>query len=321
MSGRRQGGVALINALLVVALATSVAVAMVSRQQFDIRRTGNLLQAGQAGLYADGVEVWASQVLRRDRQENRRDHREETWATILPPMPVAGGSIAGYIDDLQGRFNLNSLVVAGQPDPEAVAQFQRLLAVLREGNPAQAPRLSLELAAVVIDWIDADQEITFPGGAEDETYMRHEQPYRTANGPLHSPTELLLLEGVDAQLYQLLRPHVTALPVEGAPGTRINVNTATPEVLRSLVEGMSPGDAEALIEGRGAEGYADVAAFLAQEALAGRALQAERLTVASEYFLVVGQVQFGALSQQRHSVLQRDATGASRTLMRAQGTY
>jgi general secretion pathway protein K len=302
-------------------LATSVAVAMVSRQQFDIRRTGNLLQAGQAGLYADGVEAWASQVLRRDRQENQRDHREEEWATVLPPIPVEGGNIAGYIDDLQGRFNLNSLVVAGQPVPEAVAQFQRLLEVLRENNPEQAANLSQELAAVVIDWIDADQDLTFPGGAEDDTYMQRERPYRTANGPLLSPTELLLLEGVDAQVYAVLRPHVTALPVEGALGVRINVNTATNEVLRSLAAQITPSDAQALIDGRGEEGYSDVTAFLTQDALAGRTLQADSLTVESEYFLVVAQIQFGALLQQRHSVLQRDAKGASRPLMRAQGTY
>jgi general secretion pathway protein K len=99
------------------------------------------------------------------------------------------------------------------------------------------------------------------------------------------------------------------------------VNTATNEVLRSLAAGITPGDAQALIDGRGDEGYSDVTAFLTQDALAGRTLQADSLTVESEYFLVVAQIQFGALLQQRHSVLQRDAKGTSRTLMRAQGTY
>ena len=49
-TAERQRGVALITALLVVALATVAAVAMATRQQLDIRRTGNLLHGEQAYL-------------------------------------------------------------------------------------------------------------------------------------------------------------------------------------------------------------------------------------------------------------------------------
>jgi general secretion pathway protein K len=296
--------------MLVVALATSIAVSMVSRQQFDIRRTGNLLQGEQAGLYADGVDAWAAQLLRRDREDNKVDHNEEDWATILPPIPVEGGSIGGHIEDLQGRFNLNSLVVGGKHEPNAMERFRRLLSALE---------LSPDLAVVVADWIDADLEPGYPGGAEDDRYMSRERPYRSANGPMLSPSELLLLEGVDAGIYAKLRPHVTTLPA----GTKLNVNTATAPVLMSLAKGLSPGDAEGLIEGRGEEGYATVDAFVKLDALAGAGpeLEVDMLTVQSDTFLVISQVQFGALSLQRYSVLQRDTKGDGRILMRAQGTY
>jgi len=304
----RQQGVALIKAMLVVALATSVAVAMVSRQQFDIRRTGNLLQAGQAGLYAEGVELWAAQVLRRDREDNQLDHTEEEWATILPPIPVEGGSVGGYIEDLQGRFNLNSLVSGGKPDGKAIERFRRLL---------QALELEPELASVVVDWLDSDQEPGYPGGAEDDYYMSLERPYRCANGPMLSPSELLLLKGVDAERFEMLRPHVTTLP----QGTKINVNTASAPVLMSLAKELSPADADQLIEGRGDEGYGSVEDFAKQEALAGRELDTSTLSVGSDYFLIVAQVQFGELAQQRYSVLQRSSKGEGRILMRAQGAY
>lgn len=309
-----QRGVALIKAMLVVALATSVAVAMVSRQQFDIRRTGNVLQAGQAALYSDGVEAWAAQLLRRDRLENQVDHTDEDWATVLPPIPVEGGSISGAIEDLQGRFNLNSLVVAGKAEPMAVARFKRLLEALRGLNPDQATKLTPELAAVLIDWLDLDQDLTFPGGAEDDTYMNRERPYRSANAPMASPSELLLLEGVDAEVYAVLRPHVAALPVEA----KLNVNTATVPVLMSLAQGVSESDAESLMEDRP---YEKVQDFEAHTALAGRKLDKDILTIETEHFLIASQVEYGSLSQQRYSVLQRDAKGEGRILMRAQGAY
>ncbi|MEN8170284.1 MAG: type II secretion system minor pseudopilin GspK [Pseudomonadota bacterium] len=303
-----QRGVALIQAMLVVTLATSVAVSMVSRQQFDIRRTGNMLQAEQAGLYADGITAWAAQLLRRDRENNQVDHNEEEWASMLPPIPVEGGSIGGHIEDLQGRFNLNSLVVAGKHDTKAVERFRRLLMALE---------LSLDLAMVVADWIDTDLEPGYPGGAEDDRYMSRERPYRSANGPMLSSSELLLLEGMDAEIYEKLRPHVATLPA----GTKLNVNTASAPVLMSLTKALSPADADALIEGRGDEGYGKVDDFLSHDVLAGQELEVDILAVQSDHFLIVSQVQFGELSQQRYSVLQRDQKGSSRILMRAQGTY
>jgi general secretion pathway protein K len=308
--------------MLVVALATSIAVAMVSRQQFDIRRTGNLLQAEQAGLYADGVEAWAAQLLRRDREDNQVDHESEEWATSLLPVPVEGGSIGGRIEDLQGRFNLNSLVVTGKAEPKALERFRRLIAAVRElamqnEQPELAQRLVPELAVVLADWLDPDQEPVYPGGAEDDTYTSRERPYRSGNGLMSSPSELLLLEGMDGELYAALRPYVATLPVE----SKVNVNTASAPVLMSLAKDLSAADAQALIDGRGDEGYSSVDAFVQQGALAGREIEVDMLAVQSEHFLVISQIQFGALAQQRYSVLQRDAKGASRILMRAQGTY
>ncbi|MDH5784557.1 MAG: type II secretion system minor pseudopilin GspK [Chromatiales bacterium] len=311
-----QRGVALIKAMLVVALATTVAVAMVSRQQFDIRRTGNLLQLGQAGLYTDGVEAWAAQLLRRDREDNAVDHAEEEWATVLPPIPVDGGSVAGSITDLQGRFNLNTLLSGGKIDSKAVERFRRLLTALRDEYPQEGEGINPELAMVMVDWLDTDLETSFPDGAEDDHYLGGERPYRSANGVVVSPSELLLLKGMDHKSYLLLKQHVTALP----EGTKINVNTATVPVLMSLAEGVSGADAEALTEARP---YEKVDDFLAHDSLAGLGdkIDKEVLTVVSDYFLIDSQVTFGALSQQRYSVLIRDEKGEGRILMRAQGSY
>ncbi|MCP4699237.1 MAG: type II secretion system minor pseudopilin GspK, partial [Gammaproteobacteria bacterium] len=144
---RRQKGIALITALLIVALATISAAAMVSRQQIDIRRTSNVLNLDQAYLYALGAEEWARRILIRDRNNSKIDHLSEDWAIRLPPTMVEGGGVSGHLQDLQGRFNLNNLVENGKAVPAEIKRFQRLLAALD---------LPVELAQAVTDWIDAD---------------------------------------------------------------------------------------------------------------------------------------------------------------------
>jgi type II secretory pathway component PulK len=56
------------------------------------------------------------------------------------------------------------------------------------------PRMTPDLAAAIIDWRDADSKVT-PGGAEDETYLRKNPPYRCKNAPFESVDELRLVEG------------------------------------------------------------------------------------------------------------------------------
>jgi general secretion pathway protein K len=131
--------------------------------------------------------------------------------------------VAGTLVDLQGRFNLNTLVVGGQPNPAAIALFKRLL--LRLELPAVRPE-------AVVDWIDPDA-IALPGGGEDALYLRAEPPYRTANAPLASMQELRGITGIDGMALTRLAPYVTALPEQ----TTVNVNTASPLLLEVLSGG------------------------------------------------------------------------------------
>lgn len=302
----RERGVALITALLVVALATTAAVAMIDRQQLDIRRTGNGLQFDQAYLYVNGMEQWAERVLRRDARDNDYDHTGEEWATQLPPIPVDGGQLAGYVEERQGRFNLNSLLRGGEPDPAAVGRFRRLLAALE---------LEPDLANALLDWLDEDVEARFPGGAEDGIYLTKEPPYRSANSPMVSVSELRLLEGLDKEGYEKLAPHVAALPV----GSPLNVNTATPQVLMSLSDDIDSALADLLIEGRGDEGYETLEDFLAQPELAKLELPVEELGVSSRYFVVTSLVQFGRVNVNYQTMIERGDDNTTRVIRRAQG--
>jgi general secretion pathway protein K len=288
----KQRGVALVTALLVVSLATVAAVAMATRLQVDVRRTGNLLHGEQAYAYALAAESWASVILQRDANDSKIDTLGEDWATALPPIAVEGGYVSGRIEDLQGRFNINNLVGAdGKPSEPDLEYFKRLLGLLE---------LETGLATALLDWIDADINATFPDGAEDDSYLRETPPYRAANRPLVSISELRLVKGYSAEIVALLEPYITALPEP----TALNVNTAPALVLQALHAELDPTDAEQIIEARGDDGFPELEDFLALDALAGLQLDVD-VGVKSDWFNVLTDVRIGRGQARLESRLQR----------------
>lgn len=225
----RQRGVALITAVLIVALATIIAVNVSFSGYLDQRRSGTMFALDQGFEIATGAEAWAADILQKDKNSgSKTDDFTEAWATPLPPIPVDGGEIAGQLEDMQGRFNLNALVMLQdgelKGDPKAIARFEQLLEILE---------LEPKWAKIIVDWIDTDIQPEFPDGAEDNVYTAQTPPYRTPNMLITRSSELLALAGFGLERYQKLEPFVTALP-HGAP---INLCTASPEVLDSLRAG------------------------------------------------------------------------------------
>jgi len=224
-----QRGVALITALLVIALVTAAAVAMASRQQLDIRRTANTLQRDQAYVYAEGAEIMARAVLAKD--DPSKDHKEEDWGKSGVTIPLQGGLLTGTLEDVQGRFNLNNVMKGTAVSLPDVERLKRLLQILKAKSTGEDVWKSAEpgdLANAVRDWIDPDSNVD--GGAEDSDYLQKERPYRAANAPMASTSELLLVRGFTPAIYREVAPYVTALPEH----TKINVNTAKLDVLRTL---------------------------------------------------------------------------------------
>ena len=291
-SARRQHGVALITALLVVAIATVAAVAMANRQQLDIRRTGSLLHGEQAWAYVLGAENWARVVLRRDAQDTNIDTLAEDWSTQPPVSFVEGGSIVGRLLDMQGRFNLNNLVNGGAADEAWITLYKRLLR-----------RLDLEesLADALVDWIDTDINVRFPDGAEDSNYLLLDPPYRVANQPLADVSELRLVKGYTAEVVARLEPHVVALPQP----TPININTADAVVLSVTAEGLGLADGEALLELRPEEGYDDADKFTQESTLKGKKVDTGQLGVQSEWFLLLSEANIGQGRARLASLIQR----------------
>lgn len=306
---RYQAGVALITAILVTALASVMAVAMVTHQQLDIRRTGNIIDSERAYVFALGIEAWASQwMLSRDPRD--KDSLDEGWAIGVPAMTVEDAKVAGHLEDLQGRFNINNLVKpdSGKQNTPEVERFKRLL---------EAFEINTNVANAVIDWIDSDQDTTFPDGAEDSEYMAQPTPYRAANMLMVSPSELLLVKGITPEIYAKLAPHVSALPVT----THINVNTATVPVIMALADGITAADAQMIIDTRGQKGFKSIAEFTQLPMLKNRPGLNAGINITSNYFLVDANATLGAHGKMRlFAVIERRQDKVA-VLMRGQGVY
>jgi general secretion pathway protein K len=305
---RRQHGVALITALLITAIATIAAVAMASRQQIDIRRTGNIIDIDRADMFALGAEEWARQVLRRDRKDNQTDNTEEDWATVLPPLSVEGGVVAGKIDDMQGLFNVNNLVNNGAPSTVDRQIFERLL---------QNLDINVDIIDAVIDWIDTDDRQTFPNGAEDTEYLQLDVPYRTHNGPLASPSELALVRGMSYEDYTKIAPYICTLPER----TTVNINTAPAQVLMAVVEGLSESEADQIIEDRTQEPFTDVNSFMAHNLVKDKTVNQSSIGVASSYFMINAAAEFDQGRISMYSLVYRNPNADVEVIMRAQGVY
>ena len=219
----RQRGVALITAIVLVAIATVLAVRIGTRAALDLRRTTGLAALDQGWQVALGAEAWADEVLKDDDPES--DHLAEAWAQPVPPLPIDGGEVRGALEDMQGRFNLNNLVGEDRKINESQVEIFRQL-LLRVGAQER-------WAGMMADWLDDDTVPHGVDGAEDGTYLSQSPPYRAANVLVTTTTEMMALPGMTRDEFERIRPYVAALPV----GTTINLCTAKSPVLAALERG------------------------------------------------------------------------------------
>jgi general secretion pathway protein K len=293
--GTGQRGVAVVLAMGVVALAAIAAAAMLASQSTWSRHAELSTEHVQAqALVRAGVD-WARALLSDDRRVSSVDHLGEPWALRLPPVPVDNGELAGQIEDQQGAFNLNNLVRNGKVSPPHLEQFRRLLQILG---------LSDALAGNLVDWLDADSEPQPQGGAEDGYYQAQQPPYLAANRALTDVAELALVRGFDQAARARLRPFVSALP----RFTAVNANTASPEVLAAVIEGLGLDGARALVAQRERAYFRNFSDFFSQLP-AGLSVPTEGITASSDYFLASVRVSIGGAQARGTALLARGQAG------------
>jgi general secretion pathway protein K len=299
---RSQDGVAIILALAVVALAAMIASAMMvplSAWTSEMELSADHLQARK--LVESGVD-WAQLTLTKDISHGTVDHLGEPWARKLASTQIENAELDGLIEDQQGAFNLNNLVQGGKVDAIQLVHFQRLLSLLN---------LPISLADSLVDWLDSDNVPQSNDGAEAAYYLSLQPPYLPANRPLSDLDELHLVRGFSEDVRTRLRPFVTALPVT----TTVNVNTAPPEVLCAVIEGLTLGAARTLVGKREQAYFRDLADLNSR---LPKMIQAkpEAISIGSNYFLVRLRVKVGTARSRADALISRTDSGGPAILWR-----
>lgn len=288
-------GIAIVLAISVVAMAAMVAVAIMVSQSTWARQLELTAEHIQARSVLQAGADWARAVLSDDRRQSNVDHLGEPWALQLPPMPVENGELIGKIEDQQATFNVNNLVAEGKINFAQLAHFRRLLATLS---------LPDALAYTLVDWIDDDNQPQPQGGAEDAYYLALDPPYLAANRPLIDIDELALVAGFDNNVRARLRPYVSALP----GFTPVNVNTASPEVISAMIDGLDLGGAQALVAQRDRAYFRDTNDFI-NRLPRGPVVAPADISVSSDYFLASLRVTIGGAQARGRALLSRAGTG------------
>jgi general secretion pathway protein K len=299
----RQRGVAIITAVVIAAMVAAIAGFMAFRQGLWLRQVENQHDIAQAR----GVAIAAIDVIRLEMREDARqgnvDSAKEAWNQNFPAFPVEKGMAGGHIQELQGRFNINNLIKSGNVSEPDVEVFKRILASVG---------LSADLVPAVLDWMDADSETRYPGGAEDREYLAMDPPRRAANRPFFVLDELAQVKGWNRDMVKRIEPYVSALPgaLLGGP---INVNFAPPEVLMALMPSLDAGLAATLAKRVKTDPFATLEDFRnalppsVRDDADQRGVGAnDHMGVESHYFYADVDAKFGRVNMAYRALLERD---------------
>lgn len=301
MSGRprKQGGAALLVALLTVAMVATLAAAGLWQQWRAVEVEAAERQRAQAAWVLSGALDWARLILREDAGAGGVDHLGEPWAVPLREARLstflaadraadASGSsvgnsfLSGEIIDLQSRLNVSNLVEGGRVSAPALLAFTRLFELL--GLPAsQVEPMARQLLRATLASHGA-------------------LPADGAPVPLlpQDPTQLGWL-GLPPATVSAIAPHVTVLPAR----TPVNLNTASATVIYAAIDGISLADAQRLVAQRATSylrSLADATPILGNNARTGDGAT----SVSTRFFEVRGRLRIGEQVVEERSLVLRD---------------
>ena len=344
LAGKKQTGVAIITALLIVTIAATVSITISTQLQLDVRRTGNLVALDQAEIYASFIENFTRETL--ENEDNFKDLMTTLRESgkFEATYPVENGTVLGEITDLNSCINLNTLISTDSDSDSETSAINPITQVRLE-RLFSNNGIPKSMVAAIVDWIDADSNTTkAPDGGEDGYYLNLEQPYYTANQPLTSITELRLIKGAESAqetpsyapynkilaLAQAFRddtdnwPSLCAFRTNNSSPSLINVNTASKDVLLSLAPTMTTAIAEDIISCRGKSGaeFTNIEEFTSCSSVGTIIKETDRdqLAFTSDYFLLKTKVNIGDAKKTTYSIIFRDPAGTTEIIARTQRT-
>jgi general secretion pathway protein K len=290
-------GAAIVIAMLLAALVATIAATLLWQQQRWAGEYERRRDQVQAQVLAMAGVQWARQILFDTTRSSAITHLGQPWAYKLPPTPIENGSIGGYIADAQARINVDNLAASGDLPKPTRAAMQRLFTTL--GLPPS-------FLNAITDWLDADDQVTPGGGAEDAYYQAQSIPGLAANAPVRRVAELLAVRGADPAMLSRLRAFVEAVD---APST-VNVNTAPPEVLMAMIDGLDAAGAAAIVAARAQSPFTSAADFHARLNRPRLNVDESQLAVRSDWFEVTIEARQGDTLARARALLKRSTTAS-----------
>lgn len=293
-ANRTQRGAALLTAMLTVTLVATFAAAALWQQwratEVESAERGRV----QAAWILTGALDWGRLILREDARGGGPDHLGEPWAIGLQEARLSTfltvdqqattvereAFLSGYITDLQGKLNLANLIDGNKVSESAADAFERLF-----------ERLGLDpamVAGIANGLLKASQGGV--GGGDPQSPLA---PRRL---------DQLGLLGVSPAMIEILRPHVTLLPMR----TTLNLNTAGPEALYATIPNLDVAGAQRIVSLREKSPYRGIQELIQQMPGLQDSVTATSHDVRSRFFEVRGRLRLDDLVIEERSVVQRD---------------
>ncbi len=243
--GAKQGGMAIISALLIAAVVAVIAAGMLTRQSVSTRALEADQQRIQGRWLAQGGLEISRQLLWDARQRDPLTRLDQPWAQRLNAQ-----GFQGRLEDEQGKFNLRNLVANERVDDEQVQAFERLCGLLGVNAGLSQRIIQRVIGAyprLLNPQIAETTKTTFDSGrlTSPNTSRKPQNPKLPM---LRSLEDLRSVDGVNDALIGKLAAYLTVIPAT----TWLNGNTATAPVLAAYVPGLSLERAQALINERDA---------------------------------------------------------------------
>ena len=244
-------GIVLIVVLIAIAILTTLVVDLMYFTQVDAQISSNYKEDVQAEYIArSGVNVVAGTMKNNSLEElenivstynGNESNSKGYWSINVPNFPVGLGMVSLHVVDERSKINLNALVnqnsnIVDQQVKEELIELFELLDV----DSSKYERFISSL----INWTDTDLEGSINdqevSGANGDFYRSLDRPYYIKDGPLDSLEEIKLIDGMDSDLFNIIKDYVTVYPA----GKQINFSTAPKIVILAALKGATVSSVE-----------------------------------------------------------------------------
>ncbi len=293
-------GNALVLALLIVAVTSIIAYALIETSSFAVRRTQLISNKGACVEAVHAAESYAMKILDQQGETDKAGiatSLDQDWVLPFEINLSKEISLKGQLTDLHEKFNLNLLARDRKENVHSPAMsFSRLLFAVGIVN-------GKVLQEAVTHW-------TGPKSShQDAYYLERNPPYRAAHELLASPSELNLIQGFTLETVKALQPYVSALPEDA----RVNLNTVSPLVLAAILD-TQVDLLGSLMEERKNYAFTSVAEFADRARSRGINVKdqtgfEEVTTTNSRYFLLTTELVCQKTTMTRYSLIERVESG------------